>query len=153
MKTQGKNAGKSGFTLVETMVVVTIIGLLASLSIPGVQSARKNSVASRFANDFRTYSAAFEVYATENGRWPDDVNRGVIPPEMDGQLRGFDQPSYQNSRWDWDYQVAGITAGVTLRGTIDTAILARVDSILDDGNLSSGRFRSTSSGATYILQE
>ena len=144
---------KKGFTLVETMITVSIIGLLASICLPTFNTARQTSVATRLANDYRTYAAAFEIYATENGHWPADVNRGVIPPGMEGALPKFADPSYGDGRWDWDFQSTRVEAGISLKGgRLDNAVFAKIDSILDDGDLSTGRFISTSSGATYVLQ-
>jgi type IV pilus assembly protein PilA len=143
---------KKGFTLVETMIGVTIIGILATLGFPAFQKARQTSVASRLAIDYRVYASAFEIYATENGHWPADVNRGVVPAEMVGYLSGFEEPAYGDALWDWDYQSTGVKAGVSLKGgNLDKATYAKIDKLIDDGDLSSGHFRSNSSGATYIL--
>lgn len=152
MKTS-RRSGQRGFTLVETMIGVTIIGLLASLGVPALSKARLNTIATSLANDYRIYSGAFEMYATEHGHWPDDVNRGVVPDGMEGLLPKFTEPSYMDGRWDWDYRSTKVVAGVTLRGgNLDDTIFARIDEILDDGDLSTGRFISTSSGATYVLE-
>ena len=135
------------------MIAVTIIGLLASLSIPAMQKARQNSVATALANNFRIYGAAFEIYKTEQGQWPADVNRGIVPPEMTGQLPRFNESTQGNGRWDWDFESTKVRAGISLKGSsLDPAIIRRVDTILDDGNLASGRFINTSSGATYVLE-
>ena len=83
-----------GFTLVEIMVVVVIIGLLAALAIPGMLRSRNRSMAARYANDLRTYEEAFEHYNFENGAWPDVGTEGVIPPGMSGYLpESYIQPS------------------------------------------------------------
>ena len=60
-----KNKSKKGFTLVEIMIVVVIIGLLAALSIPAFQGVRERSLQSVMDNDARQISAAATQYFLE----------------------------------------------------------------------------------------
>ena len=57
---------KKGFTLVEIMIVVAIIGLLAAIGIPSFQRARANSIAKAKENNVRIISGAIEEWAMEN---------------------------------------------------------------------------------------
>jgi type IV pilus assembly protein PilA len=57
---------KKGFTLVEIMIVVVIIGLLAAMAIPAFQKVRENSVSSRMDNDARQLASAAQQYFLEN---------------------------------------------------------------------------------------
>ena len=59
---------RSGFTLVEIMIVVAIIALLAAIAVPGFLRARKRSQASKILNDLRMIDAAIDQYAIENGK-------------------------------------------------------------------------------------
>jgi type IV pilus assembly protein PilA len=56
---------KKGFTLVEIMIVVAIIGLLAAIGIPSFQRARANSIAKAKENNVRIISGAIEEWAME----------------------------------------------------------------------------------------
>ncbi|MDQ8187627.1 type II secretion system protein [Pelagicoccus sp. SDUM812002] len=61
-----KNTSKKGFTLVEIMIVVVIIGLLAAMAIPAFQKVRQDSRESAVSNDARQLASAAQQYMLEN---------------------------------------------------------------------------------------
>jgi type IV pilus assembly protein PilA len=56
-----------GFTLVEIMIVVVIIGLLAAMAIPAFQKVRTSSQDKAVLNNARQLAAAADQYFLENG--------------------------------------------------------------------------------------
>lgn len=56
-----------GFTLVEIMIVVVIIGLLAAMAIPAFQKVRASSQDKAVLNNLRQLSSAADQYFLENG--------------------------------------------------------------------------------------
>jgi len=63
-----------GFTLVEIMIVVVIIGLLAAMAIPAFQKVRQSSQDKAVLNNARQLSAAADQYFLENGVSTADVS-------------------------------------------------------------------------------
>ena len=57
---------KLGFTLVEIMIVVAIIGLLAAIAVPNFVQARNSARSNACVNNLRLIDAAKEQYAIEN---------------------------------------------------------------------------------------
>src|SRR5580658_392684 len=62
------NTKRSGFTLVEIMIVVGIIALLAAIAVPNFLRARKRSQATRCLEDLRIIDSAVDQYAIENNK-------------------------------------------------------------------------------------
>ena len=62
-----KTRSTKGFTLVEIMIVVVIIGLLAAMAIPAFQKVRQSSQDKAVLNNARQLSAAADQYYLENG--------------------------------------------------------------------------------------
>ena len=61
------NKSTKGFTLVEIMIVVVIIGLLAAMAIPAFQKVRAASQDKTVMNNARQLSGAADQYYLENG--------------------------------------------------------------------------------------
>jgi type IV pilus assembly protein PilA len=61
------NSSSKGFTLVEIMIVVVIIGLLAAMAIPAFQKVRQSSQDKAVLNNARQLAAAADQYFLEKG--------------------------------------------------------------------------------------
>jgi prepilin-type N-terminal cleavage/methylation domain-containing protein len=58
-------SGRTGFTLIEIMIVVALVGLLASIAIPNYVKARDNSQQSACVNNLRQIDGAAQTWALE----------------------------------------------------------------------------------------
>ena len=77
----------NGFTLVEIMIVVSIIGLLAAISIPNFLKARGTSQQNVCVNNLRQVSAAMQQWAMELNKAPTaTVTAADVLPYMKGPV-------------------------------------------------------------------
>jgi prepilin-type N-terminal cleavage/methylation domain-containing protein len=70
---QKNKTRKSGFTLVEIMIVVAIIGLLAAIAIPNFIKARQSSQRAACVANLRTIDGAKATWALEQHKTGTDV--------------------------------------------------------------------------------
>ncbi len=72
MKTTAPVFRRQGFTLVEIMIVVAVIGLLAAIAIPNFVKARATSQANACINNLKKIDDAASQFAIERGKTTGD---------------------------------------------------------------------------------
>ena len=94
---------KSGFSLAELMVVIVIIGLLATLVVPKVLRSLFVANVGKAKADIAAIAGAIDTYAIENnGRFPESIEALVTPDE-----NGFtflNQETVPKDPWGQEYQ-------------------------------------------------
>ena len=74
--------GRGGFSLAELMVVIVILGLLATLVVPNVMSRLSSAFKGKAKSDIMAIHSALNEYAIQNGqRYPDSLDELVTPDE------------------------------------------------------------------------
>lgn len=69
-KSQRMGSGQSGFTLIEVMVVVVILGILAALIVPNVIGQGDNARAGTTVSTLATVSNSLDLYRLDNSKYP-----------------------------------------------------------------------------------
>ena len=135
-----------GFTLIEVMVVVTVVGMLGSISTPRVKKAADNARASAVANDLRILASAMSTIAQQSGSFPKDTARQKMPPAAAGHTKAKTwtgvTPIGGYYNWESGRKVRGtkIKAGIAINSakrqnvTKDRALLLAIDRRIDDGD-------------------
>ncbi len=140
----------SAFTLIEIMIVVSIIALLAAIAVPAFMRARQRAQNAKFINALRIATGAIEQYAIEHNGYPVDANKGIIPPGLANYLDptlDWTATTPIGGEWDWEFKRFGVTAAVSVvNPTVSIEQLDDIDRSYDDGDLTNGRFLRLSTG-------
>jgi type IV pilus assembly protein PilA len=106
-KLRERSNGEGGFTLVELLVVMLILGLLAAIAIPSFFNQRDKAADADAKAGVRTAQTAIETYATDNGGSYEDATAAILE-DLEATLNDVDlqEPSGLAER---EYTVAVIS--------------------------------------------
>jgi len=99
---------RRGWTMIELLVVMIILGLLASIAVLKYIDMRRTALAAKVASEFVAIRfAAYSYEADHSNQFPPDAGPGIVPVEMVPYLPAgftFTQTLYS---LDWDNFMAG----------------------------------------------
>lgn len=97
-----RRRNRSGFTLVELLVVIGIIALLVSILMPALGAARKQSLSIKCLANVRSLAASAIMYGNDNKGWFPTRKSASYPPPHTLFLTGF-----SDNRGMWAGYLAG----------------------------------------------
>jgi prepilin-type N-terminal cleavage/methylation domain-containing protein len=101
-----KNTHQTGFTLIELMIVIAIIGILAAVAIPNFISYRNKSYCARVETDAQNVLAALSAYFSA----PDHESIPTIDQLKNSEeliLNNNSETTYSNTGSDWAIVAVG----------------------------------------------
>src|SRR5260363_350027 len=100
-----------GFTLIEVMVVIAILGILAALVVPKIMSRPDQARRLAAKHDIQTIAQALKLYRLDNGRYPTQeqglralIEKPSIAPMPDNWKDGGYLESLPSDPWGPPYQ-------------------------------------------------
>jgi len=107
---QSNNRKQAGFTLLEIMVVIVILGILASMVLPNLLGNKEKAERQKVVSDITTLESAMDMYKLDNSRFPttdQGLDALVSKPEIDPQPRDYREDGYikrlPQDPWGNDY--------------------------------------------------
>ena len=117
---KNRTSRTSGFTLVEIMIVVAIIGLLAAIAIPNFVRARTQSQKNACINNLRQIDGAVQQWALENKK---AANASVAYTDIKDYLKNSVVCPGGGTAFSDSYVLTGVTNKPPCKKVSDTHIL------------------------------
>lgn len=107
-KTRKEQQLLTGFTLIEILVVLGIIGLLSTLTMAGVNIARDKAREAKVLNDLDVIFRSIEILATDTGQWPNHQAAYVIASAGNNEICGPDENANDCAGRTLDAEATGL---------------------------------------------
>lgn len=93
MKKNKQRLQKAGFTLIELMIVVVILGLLATIVMPRILDRPEQARRMKAKVDIRSIESAMGLFKIETGRFP-TTSEGLEALVSDPGIKGYNSDAY-----------------------------------------------------------
>ncbi|MEM7144773.1 MAG: prepilin-type N-terminal cleavage/methylation domain-containing protein [Verrucomicrobiota bacterium] len=150
-----KNAA---FSLLELVIVITIIGIIAAFALPTITGVTDGAKLTATAADLKNFGKAFYGYRMLEGSWPPDSHRTVpVAPNITSYVppQSFEKETPISGYYNWEGPDSYPYAGVSIEGSsAPFSTFLAIDEMIDDGDLSTGSFQETPNGRfTWIIEK
>ena len=93
MKKHRQRLQKAGFTLIELMIVVVILGLLATIVMPRILDRPEQARRMKAKVDVRNIESTLALFKMDTGRFP-TTSEGLEALVTDPGIKGYDEDAY-----------------------------------------------------------
>ena len=93
MKEKRNQLNKDGFTLIELMIVVVILGLLATIVMPRILDRPEQARRMKAKVDIRNIESTLALFKTDTGRFP-TTSEGLNVLVTDPGIKGYNKDGY-----------------------------------------------------------
>ena len=138
---------KSGFSLVELVIVILIIAILAAVAATRVFALTNDAARSQLAAESRKLVQTVQIFKQTAGAWPEPSKPGIVPDALQPVLGSdrFPTPPLPDALWWWVGPATGHKRhGMALylhAKTEDVAIYKQLEVSIDDSDPDNGWLR------------
>lgn len=115
LKKRSANSPRSGFTLLELIVVITILGVLLSIALPNYRASVLQAKEAVLRENLYRLRDLIDQYQSDKGRYPDSIESLVA----DGYLRSVPKDPMSSEPWQEIPPEADANTGEALVGVYD----------------------------------
>jgi len=148
----------NGFSLIELLVVVVLLGLMGAVAVPQFAGTKQEMMQSAFVNDVYALTDAIQLYQLDHDAYLPNTKAGELPEPL--------RPYIPFHRWEygtpiggaWDYEAnksLGFKSAIGVRFSQlprpSVGFMEQIDARTDDGDLHTGWFTEINKDRYYSV--
>jgi general secretion pathway protein G len=115
MKKKAIHCAKAGFTLIEILLVVIIIGILVGAAMPKLSGHTRRAEIARAKQDIKNIGLAISIYELHMGEYPPSLNALITNPGGDKWSGPYMESGIPTDPWGREYIYARSDSSYTLK--------------------------------------